>query len=124
MFASALPAARLASLARLLSRLLPLLLAAAQIMAHNVWVDWTKKTLASAEPVHLSSPDRELQAIKPPASVRKQHRRLVAAVDGYGDEVLHDLMVHSDHHRDMPEYREAMGIPSSVERRRLKRMAG
>lgn len=37
--------------------------AAAQIMARDVWVDWTKKTLASAAPVHLSSPDRELQAI-------------------------------------------------------------
>lgn len=37
--------------------------APAQLETRNVWVDWTHKTIASAEPVKMTSPGRELRAI-------------------------------------------------------------
>lgn len=54
--------------------------AAAQIMASNVWVDWTEKTLASADPVHMSSPDRELQAIGFESDWAGEHLRFLKQV--------------------------------------------
>ncbi len=37
--------------------------APAQLETRNVWVDWTRKTITSAEPVKMTSPGRELRAI-------------------------------------------------------------
>ncbi|HEY0973135.1 MAG TPA: LPS export ABC transporter periplasmic protein LptC [Solimonas sp.] len=37
--------------------------APADLRTRHVWVDWTARTLASAEPVEMRSPNRELQAV-------------------------------------------------------------